>query len=103
MDKELARGRQLDALTLYHTLVLGPLVETLRMIHDPYRFNFGARYLDFCLPAEEIQELKNLSFVASPGDLIVKKEIALGWLKRNLEAIDLNTVLGPGKAGVNGR
>lgn len=94
VDKEMARGRHLDALILYQTLVLGPLVETLRIIHDPYRFNFGARYLDFCLPAEMIQELSNLSFVGSPGYLLVKKEFALGWLKRNLEAIDPNRLFG---------
>jgi hypothetical protein len=88
VDKELNRGRQLDALALYQSLVLAPLVETLRIIHDPFRFNFGSRYLDFCLSAEEIQELKSLSFVGSAGELIVKKEFALGWLKRNLEAID---------------
>ncbi len=99
VDKELARGRQLDALALYQSLVLGPLVETLRMIHDPYRFNFGARYLDFCLPAEIIQELRQLSFVGSPGELIVKKGFALGWLKRNLEAIDPDRLFDPGKAG----
>jgi hypothetical protein len=70
-------------------------------MRDPYRFNFGSRYLDFCLPAEEIQELRNLSFVGSPGDLIVKKEFALGWLKRNLEAVDPDRLFGPSKAGHN--
>ncbi len=92
VDKELSRGRQLDALSLYQSLVLAPLVETLRILHDPFRYNFGARYLDFCLPPEEVQELQNLSFVASPGDLIVKKEFAVGWLRRNLEAIDPDKV-----------
>lgn len=101
VDKELGRGRQLDALVLYQTLVLGPLVETLRIMRDPYRYNFGPRYLDFCLPAEEIQELRSLSFVGSPGDLIVKKEFALGWLKRNLESIDPEKIFNRKKG--NGR
>lgn len=103
IDKEAHRGRHLDALALYQTLVLGPLVETLRIIHDPYRYNFGPRYLDFCLPAEEVLELKNLSFVGSPGDLMVKKEFALGWLRRNLESIDPDNFFGPSKAGQNSR
>jgi hypothetical protein len=88
VDKELKRGRQLDALALYQSLVLAPLVETLRIIHDPFRFNFGSRYLDFCLPAEEVQKLRNLSFVGSPGELIVKKEFALEWLRNNLSRIE---------------
>ena len=88
VDKEAQRGRQLDALALYQSLILGPLMETLRIIHDPYRHNFGSRYLQHCLPDEEYRELQNLSFVGSAAELIVKKEFALGWLKRNLAAID---------------
>jgi hypothetical protein len=48
--KELERGCLLDALGYYHSYTLRPLVELLRIRHDPARYNFGLRYLYYDLP-----------------------------------------------------
>jgi hypothetical protein len=41
--KEAQRGRAMDALNFYHGLVLRPLVEMLRIVHCPERWDYGMR------------------------------------------------------------
>ncbi len=84
VDKEAARGRPVDAMLLYHQMVLSPLVETLRMIHCPERFSFGPRYLQYDLPPQEYSRIEDLHYVAAPGQLLPKKQAAYQWLRGNL-------------------
>jgi hypothetical protein len=87
VDKEAARGRPVDAMMLYHQMVLSPLVETLRMIHCPDRFSFGPRYLQYDLPAGDYRKVADLYYVATPDQLPPKKKAAYEWLRENLEQL----------------
>lgn len=52
VDKELEWGRFIDAFHFYHGLLLPRLIEALRILHAPWRHNFGSRYLHTDLPAD---------------------------------------------------
>jgi len=63
VDKELARGRPLEALGFYQAL-LRALVEVLGMSHRPDRFDFGWRYVETQLPEDARALLARYAFVA---------------------------------------
>ncbi len=80
-QKELDRGRPLDAMSFYQGLLLRPLVELLRMKYDPARYTFGMRYLEFDLPAHEVERLKPLVFVGDEQDLPKKIHLVHRWIE----------------------
>lgn len=95
IDKEVIRGRELDALQYYQTFTLR-LVEVLRMKHKPWQYNFGLRYLTKDLPPEVYAELKELIFVGSVDELLPKKERLMALLRRSItevRALDLQAHL----------
>jgi hypothetical protein len=63
LDKELARGRPLEALGFYQAL-LRALLEVLGMAHRPDRFDFGWRYVESQLPEDARALLARYAFVA---------------------------------------
>lgn len=63
VDKELARGRALDAFGFYQAL-LRMLIELAGMRHRPERFDFGWRYLHHDLPPALQAALVDLAFAA---------------------------------------
>jgi hypothetical protein len=82
--KEGARGRALDALAFYHSMLLQPLVEILRIRYCPERFSFGLRYLGRDLPPDVLARLGELAFVSSLDDLREKAPRARAWLDEEL-------------------
>ncbi len=52
VTKERLRGRAIDALVFYQQMTWRPLVEALRLLHDPQRRVFGPRYLTRDLPPD---------------------------------------------------
>lgn len=84
VEKELRRGRDVDALSFYNGVVLNRLVEALRIRYSPWRYNFGLRYLQFDLPPAVYDRLKPLAFIAGPDELAAKKAAALAWLRETL-------------------
>jgi hypothetical protein len=68
VDKELARGRALDAFGFYQAL-LRLLVELAGLRHRPDRFDYGWRYLHHDLPASLQARLAELAYVAGPEQL----------------------------------
>ncbi|HEX8877545.1 MAG TPA: nucleotidyltransferase domain-containing protein [Phycisphaerales bacterium] len=58
------RGLPVDALHFYNNLVLRPLIDLLRAVHCPDRYDFGPRYLKDDLP-HHYEDLCRLSVVAS--------------------------------------
>ncbi len=62
VDKELARGRTLDALGFYQAL-MRLLLELAGLRHRPERFDYGWRYLHHDLPPDLQQALQGLAFV----------------------------------------
>ena len=79
VEKEIKRGRLIDAVALYHTLILRPLVELLRARYDPARFDFGPRYLHRDLPTSVAEKLQPLWFVKDMNDLREKQRRAIDW------------------------
>jgi hypothetical protein len=86
-EKEIRRGRRLDALGMYLAMVLRPLVELLRIKHCPERYDFGLRYAQFDLPLEVVTHLEDLWFVKDPGDLQFKQAEARDWADALLQEL----------------
>ena len=79
VEKETWRGNPIDALYFYQSLTLSPLVELLRIRHDPLRHNWGYRYLHRALPRAEAERLQRLMYVATPGEVPAKRAEAAAW------------------------
>ena len=58
--KELDRGNLIDAFNYYQNGIFRPLVELLGMIHRPFHFDFGLRYLKHSLPSDVYDQLEEL-------------------------------------------
>lgn len=84
VDKELLRGRPLDALHFYNGLLLSRLIEALRMRYCPWRYNFGMRYLGHDLPPDVYQALQPLCFIGGAQELPEKKAAVLTLLRQTL-------------------
>ena len=79
VEKECWRGHAIDALHFYQGLTLAPLVELLRVKHDPLRHDWGNRYLHHTLPPAEATRLQRLMFVAAPAEIPAQRTEAAAW------------------------
>jgi len=79
VQKEINRENSLEALDYYRSIVLGSLVEALRIRHKPVHYDFKMRYIHYELPAQVIEKLKHLSFVRNMSDLRDKNHEAIRW------------------------
>ncbi len=68
-EKELVRGRALDAIGFYMNGLLRPLLELIGMRHRPERYDFGWRYLHSDLPEGMQRELEQLAYVSDAATL----------------------------------
>lgn len=93
VSKELLRGRALDALSFYHSLILRPLVEMLRLRYCPQRWSFGMRYLYFDLPAAVVAQLEPLAYVSSPEELPDTLQAAAALFQATLAELDADPPL----------
>jgi hypothetical protein len=66
VTKAIRRGQDVEAIYFYQGMTLRPLVEALRMLHCPERYDFGLRYLDRDLPPAIHETVQRLAFI---GDL----------------------------------
>lgn len=78
-SKELNRGNAIEAVAFYHGYTLRPLLEVLRIRHDPTRYNFHTRYVYYYLPAPVVERLESLFFVKDTADLAAKLAEAQSW------------------------
>jgi hypothetical protein len=83
-DKELNRGNDIEALAFYHAYTLRPLLQLLRMIHDPTRHNFHTRYVHYNLPQSAVERLRGLYFVKDGDELADKQREAQAWFRELL-------------------
>lgn len=74
--KEVERGDRLGALNFYQGLTLRPLIELLRIRHDPFRHDFGMRYLHRDLPPALADEVAELAYVGDLSEIPPKRERA---------------------------
>lgn len=83
LDKELARGRPLEALGIYQVL-LRALLEVLGVEHRPDRFDFGWRYVETQLPEHARALLAHYAFVGDERALRERAPRLAAELKQRL-------------------
>jgi hypothetical protein len=88
VQKEINRGNFLEAVDLYYTLVLGSLVEVLRMKHNPVHYDFRMRYVHYELPAEVVAKLERLYSVKNVRELQSKYYEASEWFRKAASEVD---------------
>lgn len=72
--KEITRNHPIDAFSFYQNGLLRPLVETLGMIHRPFQFDFGFRYIHRSLPEKLQNQITSYCYVQDLDDLKKKAE-----------------------------
>lgn len=65
VEKEIRRGRSLDAIGFYYSQTLAPLIRLARAVHGPERYDYGFRYLADDLPVELLERIQALAFYSS--------------------------------------
>lgn len=60
VEKEVRRGHRLEALAYYHSEVLGPLVELLRLRYQPGKRGYGLKHVYADLPPDAVDRLEDL-------------------------------------------
>lgn len=76
VERSIERGRLVEAAYFYESLTLRPLVDLLRAIHCPDRFDFGMRYLERDLPREVYEQIERLCFYSSGAELAERRRDA---------------------------
>ena len=92
IDKELGRGKPIEALEIYRRVLLNTLVEILRIKHRPFHHDFGVGQLYHDLPPEVIREIEPFFFVRDEEDLSGKAMRAREMLLEVLSFLDLDDV-----------
>ena len=90
--KSSQRGESAEAVAFYQAFVLRPLVEMLRIRHDPWRHDFDVRYLRFDIPEPARSRIQRLWFVRNQVDLREKHAEASEWLRQELASLDVDRV-----------
>jgi hypothetical protein len=88
VQKEINRHNYLEAIDLYYVIVLGSIVEVLRVTHNPLHFDFKMRYVHRELPDEVVERLRHLFFVKNEKDLQQKYKDACGWFRKISAELD---------------
>ncbi len=74
--KELDRGHSIDAFAFYFGGMLKPLVELLGILHRPFRFDFGMRYLHKTFPQDCQENIEKLLYVPNADELAKRVPLA---------------------------
>jgi hypothetical protein len=90
--KSARRGDVAAAVVFYQSFTLRPLVEVLRMRHDPWRFDFDVRYLRYDLPDEVRRRVDALWLVGDLDDLLAKRADAEAWFREVVAALDVDAI-----------
>lgn len=83
--KELNRGNVIEAVAFYHSWLVRPLVELLRIRHCPQRHNFHTRYIQHDLPAEIGARLERFFYVANADEIRQRREEGEEWFLELME------------------
>lgn len=70
VQRAVHRGFPAEAAVAYQDVTLRPLIEVLRMVHCPDRFDYGARYLDRDLPAPVRAAVESLALPSTPEQIL---------------------------------
>ncbi len=91
--KEIDRGQAIDAISFYQSGLLRPFVEVLGMVHRPFKFDFGMRYIHKSFPKEAQELIEDLSYVSSFDDLPDKISKVEKAFKKAIEQVKNRTAL----------
>ncbi len=91
-QKELNRGNAIEAFTFYQSYTVRLLIEVLRMIYDPARYNFHTRYVYHYLPPEVVHRLEPLFFVADKQQLAARFADAQQFFYEAIRQIDFDKI-----------
>ena len=83
-QKEVNRGNLIEAVDLYHRLVLPTLVQLLRMKYNLPHSDFGTRHVHSELPDEVLSRLVDLHFTEDEQGLLRKHSEARRWISELL-------------------
>ncbi len=97
--KAALRGALVEAAFLYQVLCIRPLVEVLRMLHCPERYDYGPRYLDRDLPDQVLSGLDRLACPASATDITEYQRRVEALFRETLEQLDHHAQLVPESTG----
>lgn len=86
--KSVLRGDLVEAVAVYHSHTLRPLVDVLRMRHCPVRFDYGFRYTGIDLPADVGAELRELMWPKDGPDLLAKQDRCARLFAQTVDALD---------------
>lgn len=91
IEKEINRGNAAEAFSFYLAFAVQPAVEVWRMKHSPYHAEFGSRYLQYDLPGEIAEQLRDLYYVAGPEHLPRKFQQAQMLFTKGIETLENET------------
>lgn len=80
VEKGIARGDFLEALSYYHGYILSPLVEYLRIIHEPTKKSYRLKHIRRDLPCDVVEKLEYLYKISSLEEIDIKTREAVKWL-----------------------
>jgi hypothetical protein len=92
-QKELARGRSVDAFAFYFGASVRPLVAVLGMRYRPSRWDFGLRYLEEDMPADVVRTVEELCFVPAKTALTQRFQEADRLFLATVEALAREGIL----------
>jgi hypothetical protein len=78
VDKAIARGHWTEAVGYHVRFGVEPVVQLLRTLHCPSRWDFGLRYLDADLPAGDVRRVLAL-LPGDPDTLSERSRDAFAW------------------------
>jgi hypothetical protein len=90
--KAALRGEVAEAVTFYQSFTLRPLVEMLRIRHDPWRHDFDVRYLRFDLPPDVARRVAAFWIVRDLDDLLAKRAEAEAWFRDLARGMDVDSL-----------
>jgi len=82
VEKEILRRHSIDVMGIFRPMTLDPIIEMLRIKHDPARYNWGLRYLHHHLSLSDQARLTDLLYVQDLHELAEKYKIAQKWFWR---------------------
>ena len=88
VPKQINRGNLIEAVALYHRVVLDSLVDVLRIRHKPERFGFKTQYIHYDLPREVSERLQDLYMIRDKEDLQKKYLQAKRWFLATLKELE---------------
>lgn len=91
-QKEIERGNAVEALSYYYGMILRPLVELLRIVHCPQRYNFHTRYVYYELPEDIVRRLESLYYLPNMHAIPRAQELASRLFADTLAALDWNAI-----------